>query len=150
VDAIALNKKLPEKGRIMALDIGTQRIGIAISDELRFLATPKLVLKRHGNIKDFAKIQQFGEENQIVAIVIGHPIQMDGSRTEMTEFTENFAKNFNIFLEEKTPLFLFEERLTSFEARNQDIAGLSRKKVKFIDDIAASHILQHFMDDLKS
>jgi len=142
-----INQALPHKGRLMALDVGTKRIGIAISDESRFLATPKLILERQSNQKDFAKLKKFLEENQIVAIVIGHPLNMDGSRIAMTEFSEKFAKNFDDFLENKFPIFLFEERLTSFEARDVNASGISRKKNKFIDDIAASFILQHFLEE---
>ena len=67
----------------------------------------------------------------------------------MTEFCERFAQNLDIFLEKKLPIFLFEERLSSFEAREiKALGGTSRKKNKFIDDIAASIILQHFLDDI--
>lgn len=143
-----VNQALPHKGRIMALDVGSKRIGIAISDETRFLATPKLILQRQSNQKDFEKIRKFLQENQIVAIVIGHPLNMDGSAIPMTEFSEKFAKNIDEFLENKLPIFLFEERLTSFEARDVNASGVSRKKDKFIDDIAASFILQHFLDEV--
>ena len=143
-----LNQALPSKGRLMALDVGTKRIGVAISDESRFLATPKLILQRLSNQKDFEKIKKFLEENQIVAIVIGRPLAMDGSAIPMTEFSEKFAQNFDDFLENKLPIFLFEERLTSFEARDVNASGVSRKKNKFIDDIAASFILQHFLDEV--
>ncbi len=145
-----VNQALPSKGRLMALDVGSKRIGIAISDESRFLATPKLILERLSNQKDFEKIKKFSEENQIVAIVIGRPLAMDGSAIPMTEFSEKFAKNFDDFLENKLPIFLFEERLTSFEARDVNASGVSRKKNKFIDDIAASFILQHFLDEIAS
>lgn len=143
-----LNQALPAKGRLLAIDVGTKRIGLAISDETQFIATPKMVLNRQSNEKDFSKIKDFIFEHAIVAIVIGHPINMDKSRTEMTDFSEKFAKNLNEFLEDKFPIFLFEERLTSFEARSINNAGAWRKKTKFIDDIAATLILQHFLDDL--
>ncbi|MBP7710808.1 MAG: Holliday junction resolvase RuvX [Rickettsiales bacterium] len=143
-----VNQALPSKGRLMALDVGTKRIGLALSDEGRFLATPKLILERQSNLKDFEKIKKFLDENQVVAIVIGRPLNMDGSAIAMTEFSEKFAKNFDDFLENKFPIFLFEERLTSFEARDVNASGVSRKKNKFVDDIAASFILQHFLDSV--
>lgn len=143
-----VNQALPSKGRLVALDVGTKRIGVALSDESRFLATPKLILERQSNQKDFEKIKKFLDENQVVAIVIGHPLNMDGSRIEMTDFSEKFARNFDEFLGERFPIFLFEERLTSFEARDVNASGISRKKNKFIDDIAASFILQHFLDSI--
>ncbi len=143
-----VNQALPSRGRLMALDVGTKRIGVALSDESRFLATPKLILERQSNLKDFAKIKKFLDDNQVVGIVIGHPLNMDGSAIAMTEFSEKFAKNFDDFLENKFPIFLFEERLTSFEARDVNASGVSRKKNKFVDDIAASFILQHFLDSV--
>jgi len=142
-----LNQALPAKGRLMALDVGTKRIGIALSDESRFLATPKLIINRLSNQQDFEKIVKFITENQIVAAIIGRPLNMDGSAIPMTEFCERFAQNLDIYLEKKFPIFLFEERLSSFEAREINASGgISRKKDKFIDDIAASIILQHFLD----
>lgn len=145
-----LNQDLPQKGRLMAIDVGTKRIGIALSDESRFIATPKLILNRQSNQKDFAKIQEFISENKVAAIVIGLPLTMEGKTQPMSEFAEKFAENLDEFLEKKLPIFLFEERLSSFEAREAHHSELSRKKNKFVDDIAASFILQHFLDQTNS
>ncbi|MDX2083596.1 MAG: Holliday junction resolvase RuvX [Rickettsiales bacterium] len=141
-------KSLPKFGRLLGIDVGTKRIGIALSDASRFIATPKLIINRRSNQKDFSVIENFIKENEIVAIVIGHPIDMDESIIFMTKFCEEFAQNLDLFLGKKLPIFLFEERLTSFEAREINNSKLSRKKNKFVDDIAASLILQHFMDIL--
>jgi putative Holliday junction resolvase len=144
-----LNQALPEKGRLLALDVGTKRIGVALCDESRFLASPKLIINRLSNQQDFEKIAKFIIENQVVAIIVGRPLNMDGSAIPMTKFCERFAQNLDIFLEKKFPIFLFEERLSSFEAREvKTLGGVSRKKNKFIDDIAASIILQHFLDEI--
>jgi len=144
-----LNQALPEKGRLLALDVGTKRIGVALCDESRFLASPKLIINRLSNQQDFEKIAKFIIENQVVAIIVGRPLNMDGSEIPMTKFCERFAQNLDIFLEKKFPIFLFEERLSSFEAREvKTLGGVSRKKNKFIDDIAASIILQHFLDEI--
>jgi putative Holliday junction resolvase len=143
------NQVLPRNGRILALDIGTKRIGFALSDETQFIATPKFILSRQSNKKDFIKIIEFINQNKSIAIVIGCPINMDGSPITMTEFVQKFAQNLNEFLEDKLPIFLFEERLTSFEAREIVASRVSIKKTKFVDDIAASFILQHFLDEKK-
>ena len=132
----------------MALDVGTKRIGIAISDASRLIANPKLIINRQSNQKDFEKIRDFISENQIVGIVVGLPVNMDESIIPMTEFVEKFTKNLDEFLAEKFPIVFFDERLTSFEARSIHASKLSRKKNKFVDDIAASVILQHLLDDL--
>lgn len=144
-----LNQALKASSRLMAIDVGTKRIGIALSDESRFLATPKLVLQRQSNEKDFAKLRDFITEHKVAGIIIGLPLTMEGNSQPMTEFAQKFAKNFDEFLEEKFPILLFEERLTSFQAREIHNSGLSRKKNKFVDDIAASFILQHFLDEFK-
>ena len=126
--------------------LGTKRIGIALSDASRFIATPKFIIHRVSNQKDFAVIRKFILENEVAGIVIGRPVNLDGQEHEMTRFSEEFTKNLDEFLEKKLPIFPFEERLTSFEARDIQASDLSRKKDKYIDDIAASFILQHFLD----
>lgn len=141
---------LPKTGSLLAIDVGSKRLGIAKSDETRLISSPKLIINRQGNLKDFAKISELIEEYKAVAIIVGYPINMKGEDIEMTEFSQNFAENLDKFLGEKFPIFLFEERLSSFEARNFGYSKISRNnKSKFIDDIAASVILQHFLDDLR-
>lgn len=140
-------KTLPKFGRLLAIDVGTKRIGLALSDASRFIATPKLIINRVSNQKDFEQIKKFISENEVVGIVVGRPINMDDSLIPMTRFSEEFTKNLDEFLEKKLPIFPFEERLTSFEARDINSSDLSRKKNRFVDDIAASFILQHFLDD---
>ena len=126
----------------------SKRIGIAKSDETRIIATPKLIINRSSNLKDFAKISELINEYQAAALVVGYPVNMDGSTIEMSQFAQKFAENLNEFLENKFAIFLFEERLSSFEARTLGYNKISRNhKSKFIDDIAASIILQHFLDE---
>ena len=140
-----LFQALPKNGRLLALDIGTKRIGVAISDEDRFIATPKLIINRQSNLKDFAKIAEFISTNLVCAIIIGLPLNMNESNSKMAEFVKKFGENLDDFFEKKLPIIFFDERLTSFEARNFNSSQLSRKKNKFFDDIAASLILQHFL-----
>lgn len=139
-----LNQAIPSLGRIMALDVGSKRIGIATCDETRTITNPRLVLSRQSNLKDFAKIKDFIAENKIIAIIIGLPLNMDGSPSEISKFVENFTQNLDDFLEKELPILLFDERLTSFAAREIEASALSRKK-EFYDDIAASVILESFL-----
>ncbi len=139
-------QSLPKIGRLLAIDVGTKRLGLALSDASRFIATPKLIINRVSNQKDFEKIKNFILANEVVAIVVGRPIHLDGSDDEMTKFSERFTQNLDEFLEKKFSIFPFEERLSSFEAREAHASDLSRKKNKFVDDIAASFILQHFLE----
>ena len=81
-DKNQLNQALPALGRIIALDVGTKRIGIAICDDTRIIATPKLVLNRESNEKDFAKILAIINETKAIALVVGYPINMDGLESQ--------------------------------------------------------------------
>ncbi|MBM3579474.1 MAG: Holliday junction resolvase RuvX [Alphaproteobacteria bacterium] len=129
-------------GRLMALDIGTKRIGIATCDATRLIATPRLIIHRENLADDLMQIKEFLEENQIVSIVIGLPAGYEDTQIHI----KNFAKNLDELLLKKIPIFFLDESLTSFEAKQIHTSPLSRKKNKFIDDIAASLILQRFLN----
>lgn len=144
-----LNESLPKEGRIMAIDVGTKRMGIAVSDKSRMIATPKTTINRKGNKLDFPQIKDLIEENDAQAIIIGLPINMDESENEMSKFTRNFAKNLDEFLNNKAKIYLHDERLSSFMAKDdllQMVTGKKNKKKKIIDQMAASVILQSFLE----
>ncbi len=146
-------KILPTKGRILALDVGTKKIGVAICDDTQTIATPKLIIKRQSNLKDFAILLSIIQENPVIAVIFGFPIKMDGSENLMSNFVMNFVKNFEKFLTDlsirNVALIVFDERLSSFKAR--DFFNKSHKKStkKDYDDISASLILEHFLNDLR-
>ena len=148
-DLKSTNQDLLKPGRIIGIDIGTKRLGIAMSDATRLIATPKTIINRQSNLKDFARIQQLIEEYQVVGIVTGLPINMYDKEIPMTGFSIKFSENLDEFLEKKFPIFLIDERLSSFEAREVNLSHLSRKKTKHCDDIAASFILQDFLNELR-
>ncbi len=145
-------KILPTKGRILALDVGTKKIGVAICDDTQTIATPKLIIKRQSNLKDFATLLSIIQENPVIAIIFGFPIRMDGSENLMSDFVMNFAKNFENFLEELSiknlTLIVFDERLSSFKARDFFNKSFKKSAQKDYDDISASLILEHFLNDL--
>lgn len=130
-----------KNGRLMALDVGTKRIGIATCDATRLIATPRMILTRHSSLIDLTKIKEFAEENEVVGIVIGLPIDY----ADTCKIIRNFAENLEKFLEKKIPITLCDESLSSFEAKEIHASPLSRKKNKFVDDIAAAIILEHFL-----
>lgn len=140
---------LAPKGRLVGIDLGTKRIGLAVTDETRTLCTPKLILNRQNLESDLKKIKEFCEEYQIIAIILGLPIKLDESSNDMTALSLEFSEKLNEYFSNKLPIFLFEERLTSFEARdivkNLRQNGVKNRKNKHIDDIAASLILEHFL-----
>lgn len=143
------HKLVPSQGKLLAIDVGTKRIGLATSDELRILTTPRKILVRQSNAGDFAVIQKLCEEEKIVAIIMGFPINMDGTLNEMSQFTQKFAQALDEYLGGECKIFFADERLTSFEAKDIGLTIDSRKKEKHFDDIAASVILRDFLDLVK-
>ncbi len=145
---ILAHNSVPSQGKLMAIDVGTRRIGIADSCELQTLTTPRLIIDRKSNEIDFTKIKDFILESNIKAIIVGYPTHMDGKSNQMTEFSINFTKGLNNFLQSheiNLPITMFDERLSSFEAQEIARSLPSRKKQKHFDDIAARVILDDFI-----
>ena len=144
LDAIKFKTKLPKKAKIMALDLGRKKIGIATTDEDRIFAMPKTIVARKSNIIDFNKIISIMQENNIVALICGLPLMADGSYGEMANFALRFATNFDAYYSKKNQLnldiLMFDERLSSFSARTVVV-----DKTQAYDDISASLILQDFL-----
>jgi putative Holliday junction resolvase len=150
-DKELFHKIVPSQGKLMSIDVGTKRIGIASCDELRFIATPKKIINRTNINSDFLLIKEFAFSNLIKAVVIGFPLHMDGKLNNMSEYCNRFAQDLDIYLKKNNCelcIIFADERLSSFEA--QDVARdiPKRKKQKHHDDIAAAFILQRFIDDL--
>lgn len=148
-DHTLFSKTMPSQGKLLGIDVGTKRLGIAVCDELRFLATPKKIINRQSNEKDFAEIAKIFAEECAQAIIMGFPINMDGTFNEMSRFTQKFAEELDKFLQGKVSIFFADERLTSFEAKEISHSLASRKKQKHFDDIAASVILRDFIELVK-
>jgi len=130
----------------MGLDIGTKRIGVAISDESCTLAQGREVVSRKDNEKTILCIKELVDEFEVKEIVVGLPVNMDGTKGERAEDSMMFAD----LLRKKLAVFvqLWDERLSTKEAEDIMIAGdLSRKKRKSkIDKLAAQIILQGYLD----
>ncbi len=145
-----LKNNIPEEGRLLCLDIGTKTIGLALSDGMRIVATPTETLQREKFTKDAEKLIQMIEEFRICAMVIGLPINMDGSEGPKCQSVRQFATN---FLEKyEIPILMYDERLSSVSADKAMLeADYSRRKRKEnIDKIAASYILQPVLDGLRT
>ncbi|KAA3616272.1 MAG: Holliday junction resolvase RuvX [Calditrichaeota bacterium] len=145
--ATGTQEKLPDSGRLMALDYGRVRVGIAVSDALQITAQPFTTIEKYRNIDDLTdRIKKICDEKNIAGIVVGLPINMDGTEGEMAQevrqFTEVLRRTF------QAPVLLLDERLTSVQAhRVLQEAGtkLVRAKGK-VDQIAASFILRGYLD----
>ena len=135
--------------RILGLDIGTKRIGVALSDMLMITAQGLDTITRTNLAADLAAIRKLVEENGVSEIVAGLPISMDGTHSAKTretlEFKDALAKAVAV------PVKTWDERLTSMQAERIMLEGdLSRQKRKMLSDkIAAQLILQSYMGTIK-
>ena len=134
--------------RILAVDLGLARTGLAISDESGFLASPVGTIAEKDSDVLCDKIADTVRERQATEIVVGHPRNMDGSCGESAQRAEGFAKA----LGDKTglPVHLWDERMTTVSAigylNQTDTRGKKRKAV--VDTVAATIILQNYLDSL--
>ena len=136
--------------RILGLDLGTKRIGIAISDETETLASGRGFYERQTLAEDIAHFVQLVQDEEIEKIVLGMPFNMDGSMGPKAEETLQFKAELHESLD--LPIEVFDERLTSAEAERVLIdANVSRKKRKgVVDQQAAVLILQGYLDSQRT
>ena len=135
-------EKIKKKSRLIGIDPGGKRIGIAISDENKIVATPYTTIIRENYVNLVSQIKKIINENQIDGIVIGNPINMDGSEGPSSQSAKDLAKNLSKDITEN--ITLWDERLSSQGAFNlsNELAINSSKKVKKLDQNAAQFILQ--------
>ena len=128
--------------RWLGLDLGHVRIGVALSDPLGVTAQPLTVLKSAGTQKDIIAIGELVRTNEVTQVIVGLPLNMDGTESKTTqkvrEFTAKLAERLNV------PVFFVDERLTSKQAERVMIEGDSRREDRRqnLDKIAASILLQ--------
>ena len=142
--------KITKKSRLIGLDLGTKRIGIAICDELQSIATPFKTIQKDNFVKFLDELKFIIKENNIEGIIVGNPINMDGtlgpSAQSVSDVCVNISKDIDI------PLCLWDERLSTvgaFNLSSQLDINVS-KKIKKIDQNAAAFILQGVLDYLKN
>ena len=141
--------KITKKSRLIGLDLGSKRIGIAICDEYQSIALPFKTIQKDNFDKFLKELILIIKENNIEGIIVGNPINMDGSlgpsAQSVKDVCKNILKNINM------PLCLWDERLSTkgaFNLSSQLDVNIS-KKVKNIDQNAAAFILQGAIDYLK-
>lgn len=141
-------KTLPPQGRLLCLDVGEATIGLAVSDATRMIATPLSTIERSKFSKDLQLLTAFTREYAACALVIGYPVNMNGTlgpRAQSTRtFVSNIAKQINL------PMLLWDERLSSLAVERMMIeADMSRKRrAELVDKLAASYMLQTVLDRL--
>ena len=139
-------EKTKKKSRLIGIDPGGKRIGIALSDENKIVATPYTTIIKE-NYRDLVdQIKKIVKESDIDGIVIGNPINMDGTEGPSSQSAKDLAKNLSKDITEN--ITLWDERLSSQGAFNlsNDLAINSSKKVNKLDENSAQFILQGVLD----
>lgn len=140
-----MDELVGEPGRVLGLDLGDARIGVAISDDRRRIAVP-LGTVRRGAPADVKAIADLVHGHDVTLVVIGHPLHLSGEAGERAHHAERFAEALDAFLD--VPVLLQDERLSSVEAdRALREAGASgRERRRTVDRSAATVILQAWLD----
>ncbi len=138
---------LPGGGRLMGLDVGTKTIGTALCDREWRFASPALLIRRTKFMADKAALVALAAEQSVAGLVIGLPLNLDGSESPRTQSTRAFARNLAVL---GLPILLWDERWSTQAVERQMIAeDLSRaKRAERVDRLAASYILQGAIDAL--
>jgi putative pre-16S rRNA nuclease len=144
-----LAKVLQPGARLLGLDVGTKTIGMALSDVTHSIATPYETIRRRKFTEDVKLIFKAIEANGVGAVVIGLPINLDGSEGPRAQSTRAFARNLASRVDR--PLAFWDERLSTAAVERHLIeADASRKRrAEVIDRMAAAYILQGALDRLK-
>ncbi len=140
---------LPSSGRLLGLDVGEKTIGLALSDASRIIASPLETIERTKFAKDAARLKSIIEKQAVCGLVIGYPVNMDGSLGPRTQSTRAFVSNLE--KQVQLPMLLWDERLTTLAVERVMLdADLSReRRAQLVDKLAASYMLQGFLDSLK-
>jgi putative Holliday junction resolvase len=133
-------------GRILAVDYGRKRIGLALSDELQLTAQPLLVLERVNSRDDLRRLREICRKQGVARILVGHPLHITGEAGEMAEEAERFAAR--LHKELRIEVHLVDERLTSWEAAQMiaETGSSSRRKQSSLDDVAAAIFLREYLE----
>jgi len=140
---------LPASGKLAGLDVGTKTIGIAVCDAGWHFAGPLETIRRTKFTQDLASLRRILDAEKIIGLVVGLPLNMDGSDSPRTQSTRAFARNLAPL---ELPVLLWDERWSTQAVERAMIeADVSRaKRAANIDKLAAAHILQGALDAFAS
>ncbi|GAB4214956.1 MAG: Holliday junction resolvase RuvX [Roseiflexaceae bacterium] len=135
-----------EPGRVMALDLGGQRIGVALSDALRVLASPLTTVRAQPRAAAIAQISALIASNEVAELVIGLPLTLSGEVGPQAKLVQEYVEELRRHI--SIPIHMVDERLTSVEAeRMMTEMGIKREQRRArIDEVAASIILRDFLE----
>ena len=143
-------KKQSEKCRLIGLDLGSKRIGVSICDEKQLIATPYKTIRKSKNNELIKELKNIIQENDIKAIIIGYPLNMDGSLGSSAQSVNDVSKNIDNEID--VDVCLWDERLSTvgaFNLSSQLDVNVSKRE-KNIDQNAAAFILQGAIDYLNN
>ena len=143
-------KKQLDKSRLIGLDLGSKRIGVSICDEKQLIATPFKTINRTSAKELINELKIIIQENNIKGIIIGNPLNMDGSSGSSTQSVKDTSNNIEKSID--VPICLWDEKLSTVEAFNlssQLDVNVSKREKK-IDENAAAFILQGAIDFLNN
>ncbi len=132
---------LPPRARLLGLDPGGRRMGVAIADALGAVAMPLCVIRRKRFGDDIALLKEIIKDHEIGGIILGLPLRMDGQEGRRAQSVRDFAAALYEAL--GVPLAFWDERLTT-KAAERDVS--SKKSGEMVDALAAAHILQGALD----
>jgi len=140
---------LPPSGKLLGLDLGTKTIGVAVSDAMRYSATPVETIRRQKFTLDAERLDELIAQNSAVGIVLGLPLNMDGSEGPRVQSTRAFARNLSARI--SIPIAFWDERLSTSAVTRMLIEADTRrdKRAEVVDKLAASYILQGALDRLR-
>jgi putative Holliday junction resolvase len=133
------------RGRVLAIDYGSRRMGLAVSDPLGITAQGLPTLERKNKRSDFARLERVLREYNVTKIVLGNPLRMSGEEGTQSQKVSEFAEQLRQRFER--PVHLWDERLTSAEANRllREAEVSSRRRAQAVDQMAAVLILQSFL-----
>ncbi len=134
------------RGRVLAIDFGLRRLGVAVSDPLGIIAQGLETIERKNLATDLAAVTAMVEDCSAVEVVLGYPLSKDGTENQMSRLVAEFAEKLRRRV--NCEVKLWDERLTSVEAgRLLRAAGMGReKRQRAVDRVAATLILQGYLD----
>ena len=139
-------KNISSSGRLIALDVGTKTIGIAVCDEKRIICNPVETLRRTKNIdNDINYLINIFKEKKIKGLIVGLPLSFNNEETDISKYIREFINYLSTKID--LPIIFQDERLSSFEAEEFLIEKIGTKKTKkVVDSVSASYILEYFLN----
>ena len=149
LDIEEFEKKIDKKSRLLGIDPGKKRIGVSICDENKIIATPYTTIIKNNFSELLTQMNKIIKENDIKGIIIGNPINLDGSNSQSSQSAKDLA--INLSKNVTIPIAMWDERLSSRGAFNlsYDLNVNTSKKITKLDENSAAFILQGAIDFLR-